>query len=168
MVNYDMEVLAEDVKWFIQYSGWRETTAIHEVCKQSYLEEVHESKAGTRCSSRWGPTPHYVQVCGEEKKFQGAGYVEVFGYDEYNEELNTEDENIRLLNTEFLTYCIVYTETNEHTKTTQERAAMLEHDYKIALQRVKVIVDEAKEARHEALSRKKQIREGKRNDRKCG
>ena len=32
---------------------------------------------------------------------------------------------------------------------------MLEHDYKAALQRVKVIVDEAKEARREASSKKK-------------
>ena len=45
---------------------------------------------------------------------------------------------------------------------------MLEQDYKVALQRVKVIVDEAKEARHEALSRKKQIREGKRKAGKDG
>ena len=51
-------------------------------------------------------------------------------------------------------------ELNQHTKTTQKR--MLEHDYKAALQRVKVIVDEAKEARRETSSKKKQIREGKR------
>lgn len=96
-----------------------------------------------------------------KKDFKVACYVDSFGYEEYNEELNTEGENIRLLNTTFLTYCIVYTETSEHTKTLQERPVMMDREYKAALQRVKVIVDEAKEARLEASSRKKQIREGK-------
>lgn len=58
------------------------------------------------------------------------------------------------MNTKFLTYCVVYTETNEHMKITQERAVTLEEDYKVALQRVKVIVDETKEALQEALSKK--------------
>ena len=48
----------------------------------------------------------------------------------------------------------MYTETNEHMKITQERAVTLEEDYKVALQRVKVIVDETKEALQEALSKK--------------
>lgn len=29
-----------------------------------------------------------------KRDFKVAGYVEAFGYDEYNEEVNTEDENI--------------------------------------------------------------------------
>jgi hypothetical protein len=67
------------------------------------------------------------------KNFKVAGNVDAFAYDEYNEELNTEGENIRLLNGEFLTYCIVYSETNEHTKNSVERGVMIVQDYKVAL-----------------------------------
>lgn len=28
MANYDIEVLDQDVKWFMQYRGYRETTAL--------------------------------------------------------------------------------------------------------------------------------------------
>ena len=28
MVNYDIDVLAEHVKWFMQYSGWGETMVL--------------------------------------------------------------------------------------------------------------------------------------------
>ena len=96
------------------------------------------------------------------KDFKISGNVDAFGYDEYNEELNTEGENIRLLNGEMLTYCIIYCETNNHRKTAVERAVMLEKAYKAALVRIKVIVDEAKEARQAEASKKQQIREGKR------
>jgi hypothetical protein len=97
-----------------------------------------------------------------KKDFKVAGYVESFAYEDVNEELNTEGENIMLLNGEFLTYCIIYGETNEHRKTVEERAVLIEQDYKFALRRVKVIVGEAKATRVETSSKKKQIREGKR------
>ena len=97
-----------------------------------------------------------------KRDFKVAGYVDSFAYEDVNEELNTEGENIRSLNGHFLTYCVIYGETNEHTKTQEERAVMIEQNYKSALHRVKVIVEEAKEARLEALAKKKQIREGKR------
>jgi hypothetical protein len=44
----------------------------------------------------------------------------------------------------------------------EERSVMIQDSYRSALRRVKVIVDEAKAARLEASSRKKEIREGKR------
>ena len=126
------------------------------------MEEVYESKARIGCSSRWEPIFYNVQVCRAEEDFKVARYVDSFTYEKYNEELNTEGENIWLLNGDFLTYCIIYYETKEHTNTLQERAVMIEHDYKAVLCRVKVIVDEAKAARLEASSKKKKIREGKR------
>jgi hypothetical protein len=46
----------------------------------------------------------------------------------------------------------------------EERLVMIEQDYKAALRRVKVIVEETKAARLEALLKKKQIRDGKRKD----
>ena len=79
------------------------------------------------------------------KDFKVAGYVKSFAYEEYNEEVNIEGENIRLLNGAFFTYCIVYYERNQYTKTTYERTMMIEQDYKVVLQRIDVIVNEAKE-----------------------
>ena len=99
-----------------------------------------------------------------KKDFKVAALVETFSYADVNEELNNEGENIRLLNGEFLTYCIEYCETNVHTKTVEERSVMIEQDYKSALRRVKVIVEEAKAARLEASLKKKEIRDGKRKD----
>lgn len=61
-----------------------------------------------------------------KKDFKVAGYVESFAYEDVNEELNIEGENIRLLNGEFLTYCIIYGEKNEHRKTVEERAVLIE------------------------------------------
>ena len=164
-MTYDVEVLGKDVKWFMQYSGFGETTVLSLYTKttnnptwKKYMRAKHfldVQAAGSR----------FVIMCksAERKKdFKVAGYVEAFAYEEYNEELNTEGENIRLLNGAMLTYCIIYTETNRHTKTPEERAVLLEHDYKAVFQRVKVIVEEVREARLEATSKKKQIREGKR------
>ena len=164
-VNYDIEVLGEGVKWFMQYSGFGETTVLSLYTKTA---DNHTWKKYMRVKQVLD-----VQAAGErllimcksaerKKDFKVSGYVDSFAYEEYNEELNTEGENVRLLNGPFLTYCIVYGETNEHNMTPQDRAVMIEQDYKAALRRVKVIVDEAKEARLEAVSKKKQIREGKR------
>lgn len=46
----------------------------------------------------------------------------------------------------------------------EEIAVLIEQDYKSALRRVKVIVEEAKAAKLEAFLKKKQIRDGKRRD----
>lgn len=54
-----------------------------------------------------------------KKDFKVARYVDSFGYEEYNEELNTKGENIKLLNGAMLIYCILYTEINRHTKREQ-------------------------------------------------
>ena len=96
--------------------------------------------------------------------FKVAGLIETFSYADVNEELNNEGENICLLNGEFLIYCIEYYETNEYTKTAEEISVMIEQNYKSALRRMKVIVEEAKAARLEATLKKKKIRDGKRND----
>jgi hypothetical protein len=48
-----------------------------------------------------------------------------FAYEEYNEELNIEGKNIRLLKGVYLTRCIVFGETNQHTKTSQDRAVKI-------------------------------------------
>ena len=90
--------------------------------------------------------------------------MDTFSYADVNEELNNEEENIRLLNGEFLTYCVEYSETKQHTRSVEEKSLMIEQDYKVALQRVKIIVEETKVARLKENWRKKQIREGKRKD----
>lgn len=57
-----------------------------------------------------------------KRDFKVVGFVESkFSYADVNEELNIEGENIRLLNGEFLTYCIKYCETNAHTRSMEER-----------------------------------------------
>jgi hypothetical protein len=167
-VNYDLEVLGPDVQWFMQYSGFGETTELSLYTKtgpnstswRKYLKAKHvldiqadESRVLIMCKS-----------AERKKDFKVAGFVESFSYADVNEELNTEGENIRSLNGAFLTYCIEYCETNEHSRTVEERAVMIEQDYKSALCRVKVIVEEAKAARLEASLKKKQIRDGKRKD----
>ena len=165
MANYDLEVLDEDVKWFMQYSGYGETMALSLYTKSASNPTWKKYMKAKHVLDVQADGSRLLMMCksAERKKdFKVAGYVDSFGYEEYNEELNTEGENIRLLNGAMLIYYILYTEINRHTKTTQERAVMLEYDYKAALQRVKVIVDEAKEARRETTSMKKQIREGKR------
>jgi hypothetical protein len=164
-VTYDIEVLGEDVKWFMQYSGFGETTVLALFTKTLSNPTWRKNLKVKHVLDVQADGSRLLIMCksAERKKdFKVAGSVTSFGYEEYNEELNTEGENIRLLNSDFLTYCIDYCETNKHTKTPEERAVMIEHDYKSALRRIKVIVDEAKEARLEATSRKKQIREGKR------
>jgi hypothetical protein len=164
-VTYDIEVLGENVKWFMQYSGFGETTVLSLYTKtldQLTYKKYRKVKHVLDVQADGNRLLIMCKSAERKKDFKVAGNVENFGYKEYNEELNNEGENIRLLNGAFLTYCIVYGETNEHNATPQERAVMLERDYKAALQRVKVIVDEAKEARLEATSKKKQIREGKR------
>jgi hypothetical protein len=164
-VTYDIEVLGKNVKWFMQYSGFGETTVLSLYTKtldQLTYKKYRKVKHVLDVQADGNRLLIMCKLAERKKDFKVAGNVENFRYEEYNEELNNEAENIRLLNGAFLTYCIVYGETNEHSATPQERAVMLERDYKAALQRVKVIVDEAKEARLEAASKKKQIREGKR------
>ena len=164
-VTWDIDDLGEGVKWFLQYSGFGETTVLSLYTKtgntttwKKYMKAKHVLDI-----QAVGRRVHIMCKSAERKKdFKVAGHVESFAYEDVNEELNTEGENIRLLNGEFLTYCIIYGETKEHRKTAEERAVMIEQDYKAALQRVKCIVDEAKTARVEAMSKKKQIREGKR------
>ena len=167
-VTYDIEDLGPELQWFMQYSGFGETTVLslytkirgsnstwRKYMKAKYVLDIQAvgSRVFIMCKS-----------AERKKDFKVAGLAETFSYEDVNEELNTEGENIRLLNGEFLTYCIVYTETKEHTRSAEERAAMIEQDYKAALRRVKVIVDEAKAARLEAVQKKKQIRDGKRKD----
>ena len=76
-------------------------------------------------------------------------------YADVNEELNNEGENIRSLNGTLYHCSIEYCGTNVHTKSVEERSAMIERDYKSALRRVQVIVEEAKAARLETSARKK-------------
>ena len=164
-VTYDIEVLAEDVKWFMQYSGFGESTVLSLYTKTSTNPTWKKNMRVKQVLDVQAIGTRLVIMCKSaerRKDFKVAGEVEAYAYEEYNEELNTEGENIRLLNGSLLTYCIIYCETNKHRKTPEERAVMLEQDYKAALQRIRVIVQEAKEARQEATSRKKQIREGKR------
>ena len=164
-MTWDIDELGEDVKWLLQYSGFGETTVLSLYTKtgtnttwRKYMRAKHVldiqangSRVMIMCKS-----------ADRKKDFKVSGYVDSFAYEDVNEELNTEGENIRLLNGEFLTYCIIYGETNEHRKTVEERAVMIEQDYKAALRRVTVIVDEAKALKLEASSKKKKIREGKR------
>ena len=110
-VNYDIEVLGPDVQWFMQYSGFGETTVLALYTKtgpnstwRKYLKAKHvldiqadESRILIMCKS-----------AERKKDFKVAGFMESFSYVDVNEELNTEGENIRLLNGEFLTYCIEY------------------------------------------------------------
>ena len=96
------------------------------------------------------------------RDFKIVGYVKFFSSANVNKELNNDGENIGLLNGKFLTYYIIYYETNEHIKTMEERAIMIKQDYKFVLRQVKVIVEEAKATRLEVSSKKKQIRDGKR------
>lgn len=164
-VTYDIEVLGEDVIWFMQYSGFAETTVLSLFTKTASNPTWKKNMRIKQVLDVRADGSQLVMMCkaaDRTKNFKVAGNVDAFAYDEYNEELNTEGENIRLLNGEFLTYCIVYSETHEHTKNSVERAVMIEQDYKAALRRIKVIVDEAKEARIERAARQKQIREGKR------
>ena len=166
-VNYETENLAPDVKWFMQYSGFGETTVLSLYTKtganstwRKYLKAKHVLDV-----QAVGDRVFIMCKSSERKKdFKVAGFVESFSYADVNEELNNEGENIRSLNGAFLHYCIEYCETNVHTKSVEERSAMIERDYKSALRRVQVIVEEAKAARLETSARKKQIRDGKRKD----
>jgi hypothetical protein len=165
-VTYDIEVLGEGVKWFMQYSGFGETTVLSLFTKTANNPTWKKYMRAKYVLDVQADGSRLLIMCksAERKKdFKVAGFVDSFAYEEYNEELNIEGENIRLLNGAFLTYCIVYSETNRHTKTPEERAVMIEEDYKAGLRQIKVIVDKAKEARVEEASRKKQIREGKRS-----
>ena len=153
-MNYDIDVLQKDVKWFMQYCGYGETTVLSLYTKSTSHPTRKKMMKVKQMLDVQADGSHLLIMCksAERKKdFKVAGYVESFGYEEYNEELNTEGENIWLLNTEFLTLCIIYTETHRRTKTPEESAVMLEGDYKAALQRVKIILVEAKEALQEVL-----------------
>lgn len=164
-MTYDVDVLGEDVKWFMQYSGYGETTALSLYTKTANNPTWRKYMRAKHVLDVRADGPRVLIMCksAERKKdFKVAGFVDSFGYEEYNEELNTEGENVRMRNGAFLTYCIIYGETNEHANTQQERAVMIEEDYKAALERVKQIVLEAKEARIQASSKKKEIRAGKR------
>jgi hypothetical protein len=164
-VTYDIEVLGEGVKWFMQYSGYGESTVLSLFTKTANSTSWKKYTRVKYVIDVRADGSRLLIMCknAERKKdFKVAGSVDLFGYEEFNEELNTEGENIRNLGGTFLPYCIVYSETNRHTNTPEERAVMIEQAYKDGLRRIKVIVDEAKEARLEEASRKKQIREGKR------
>ena len=151
----------------MQYSGFGETTVLSLYTRvrlnspwRKYLKAKHvlDVKAEGR---------RVLIMCksSERKKdFKVAGFVDSFSYAHVDEELNNEGENVRSLNGEFFQYCIVFSETNEHTRTIEERAVMIEQDYKSALCRVNIIVEEAKAARLEATLKKKEIRDGKRKD----
>ena len=126
------------------------------------MEKIHENKIRIGNSSRWRISIDNMQVGRAEEGLQGCWINGVFFfYADANGELNNEGKNICLLNGEFLTYCIIYCETNEHTKTMKERTIMIEQDYKSALRWVNVIVHEAKVATLEVSTKKKQIRDGK-------
>ena len=164
-VTYDVENLGADVKWFMQYSGFGETTVLSLYTKTANNPTWKKFMRVKHILDVQAAGPRLLMMCksAERKKdFKIAGNVDMFAYEEYNEELNNEGENIRCMNGKFLTYCIIYSETNEHSMTPEERSVALEADYKAALERIKTIVQEAKDARLEAHSRKKQIREGKR------
>ena len=166
-MNYDVEELGPDVQWFMQYSGFGETTVLSLYTRTgptSTWRKYLRAKHVLDIQAVAGRVLIMCKSAERKKDFKLAGSADKFSYVDVNEELNTEGENIRLLNTEFLTYCIVYSETKEHTKSVEERAHMIEQDYKAALQRVRVIMEEAKAARLEEHTRKKQIREGKRKD----
>ena len=101
MANYDIEVLDQGVKWFMQYSGYGETTVLCLYTKSAsnpiwkkYMKAKHVLDVQADGS-------RLLMMCKSaerKKEFKVAGYVDFFGYEEYNEELNTEGENIRLLN----------------------------------------------------------------------
>ena len=166
-MTYEIEELGPGVQWFMQYSGFGESTTLSLYTRngptspwRKYLKAKHV--LDIRADGR-----RVLIVCksSERKKdFKVAGQVDYFSYVDVNEELNNEGENIRSLNGEFLHYCIDFSEAKVHTKTVEERAAMIEKDYKAALHRVKVIVEEAKAQRLEASLKKKSIRDGKRKD----
>lgn len=164
-VTWDIVDLGENVKWFMQYSGFGETTVLSLYTKTEIDTTWRRYMKVKHVLDLQADGKRVLIMCksSERKKdFKVAGYVDSFAYEDVNEELNHEGENIRSTNGDFLTYCIIYGETNTHTKTQEERAFMIEQDYKAALRRVQVIVEEAKASRLEALSKKKQIREGKR------
>jgi hypothetical protein len=164
-VTWDIVDLGENVMWFLQYSGFGETTVLSLYTKTGSNSTWKKYRRVKHVLDLQADGKRVLIMCksAERKRdFKVAGNVDLFGYEDVNEELNNEGENIRSLNGHFLMYCIIYGETKEHTKSQEERAVMIQEDYRKALRRVKVIVDEAKEARLEALSRKKKIREGKR------
>jgi hypothetical protein len=166
-VIYDIEVWGPDVQWFMQYSGFGETTQLSlftRIGPDSPWKKYRRAKHVLDIQADGGRVLIMCKSSERKRDFKVAGLVETFSYADVNEELNNEGENIRSLNGEFLTYCIQYCETNQHTRSVEERSVMIEQDYKAALRRVKVIVEEAKAARLEAALRKKQIRDGKRRD----
>ena len=162
-----MEVLGADVHWFMQYSGFGETTVLSLYTKSgpnSTWRKFLRAKYVLDIKAEGTRVLIMCKSSDRRKDFKVAGSVETFSYADVNEELNNEGENIRSLNGVLLHYCIEYCETGEHTRSPEERAVMIQQDYKAALRRVKVIVEEAKAARVEASLKKKQIREGKRKD----
>jgi hypothetical protein len=166
-VNYDVEVLGPDLQWFMQYSGFGETTVLSLYTRTGPNSTWRKYMKAKHVLDIQADGSRVLIMCKSperKKDFKVAALVETFSYADVNEELNNEGENIRLLNGDFLTYCILYCETNVHTKSVEERSVMIEQDYKSALARVKVIVEEAKAARLEASLKKKEIRDGKRKD----
>ena len=166
-MNYDIEVLGPELQWFMQYSGFGETTVLSLYTKTGPNSTWRKFLKAKHVLDIQADGSRVLIMCksSERKKdFKVAGLVDTFSYADVNEELNNEGENIRSLNGEFLTYCIEYSETNKHTRSAEERSVMIEQDYKAALRRVTVIVEEAKAARLEENLRKKQIRDGKRKD----
>lgn len=166
-VNYETEVLPPNVQWFLQYSGFGESTVLSLYTRSSPnlpWRKYMKAKHVLDIKAEGGRVLIMCKSADRKKDFKVAGFVDSFSYADVNEELNNEGENIRLLNGVLLHYCITYCETNKHMSSIEERAVMIQNDYKDALQRVKVIVDEAKEARLEEALRKKRIRDGKRKD----
>jgi hypothetical protein len=166
-VNYDVEVLGPELQWFMQYSGFGETTVLSVFTRtgpDSPWKKLLKVKHVLDIQADGGRVLIMCKSAERKKDFKLAGLVDTFSYEDVNEELNNEGENIRSLNGEFLTYCIEYTETKQHTRSVEERSVMIEQDYKAALRRVKVIVEEAKASRLEEALRKKQVRDGKRKD----
>lgn len=97
-VTWDIDDLGEGVKWFLQYSGFGETTVLSLYTKtgntttwKKYMKAKHVLDI-----QAVGRRVHIMCKSAERKKdFKVAGHVESFAYEDVNEELNTEGENIR-------------------------------------------------------------------------
>ena len=166
-VNHDVEVLGPNLQWFMQYNGFRDTTVLSLYTKtgpNSTWRKYLKAKHVLDMQADGSQVLIICKLTERKKDLKVARLVKTFSYADVNKELNNEGENIHLLNGEFLTYCIKYCETNEHTKTVEEISVMIEQNYKSALRRVKVIIKVAKAAMLEATLKKKEIRDGKRKD----
>lgn len=130
-MNYDVEVLGPDLQWFMQYSGFGETTVLSLYTRTGPNSTWRKYMKAKHVLDIQADGSRVLIMCKSperKKDFKVAALVETFSYADVNEELNNEGENIRLLNGDFLTYCILYCETNVHTKSVLDRSVMIEQD----------------------------------------